>query len=232
MREASVLATKKTLIKVDRTVPRKATGKGAGASPTRSRPATSKRPARKTDEGGALEAGKAAEASERPAPPASERAGGKAAKPSAPVSHKSKKRLGQLTAELAKTSRPNVTGSPEARERALAAASAGLDKKASNVEIIDVAGKVDYADYLVLMSGTSDRHVASLVQNIEQELAKKKHKALSVEGMPQASWVLIDFADVVVHVFQEEARGLYDLGAQYLDARRVPLPERVAGEKS
>ena len=117
--------------------------------------------------------------------------------------------------------------SKAAREHALVVAGAGLEKKAIDVEIIDVAGRVDYADFLVLMTGTSDRHVASLVQAIEEAMKKHKSRALSIEGLPTANWVLIDFADVVVHVFQTESRSLYDIDGLWMDARRVPIPERA-----
>lgn len=110
-----------------------------------------------------------------------------------------------------------------ARERALRIAAAGLDKKATDVAIIDVFGKVDYADYLVLMTGTSDRHVASIVQAVEDAERKLGERALSVEGLPIANWVLVDFADVVVHVFQEDARGTYDLDGLWMDAARIPV---------
>jgi ribosome-associated protein len=125
------------------------------------------------------------------------------------------------------TPRPPADDGPtkEARERALTVAAAGLDKKALNVEIIDVVGRADYADYLVLMTGNSDRHVASIVQGIEEDARKRGSRALSVEGMPAANWVLIDLADVVVHVFQEEARGLYDIDGLWMDAKRVPPPD-------
>jgi ribosome-associated protein len=108
---------------------------------------------------------------------------------------------------------------------ALLAAQAGLDKKASGVEIVDVSGKVDYADYLVLMTGQSDRHVAAIAQAVDDFVSKHGHDAISVEGLPKANWVLIDFVDVVVHVFLEEARSLYDLDGLWMDARRVPVPE-------
>ena len=111
----------------------------------------------------------------------------------------------------------------EARERALQIAAAGLEKKASDVAIIDVYGKVDYADFLVLMTGTSDRHVASIVQGVEDDQRQRGERALSVEGLPIANWVLVDFADVVVHVFQEHARGMYDLDGLWMDATRVPV---------
>jgi ribosome-associated protein len=123
---------------------------------------------------------------------------------------------------------PPIEASKYAREIALLIAEAGLDRKAINVEIIDVAGKVDYADLIILMTGTSDRHVAGLVQNIEDELReKRKLHAIAVEGLPIANWVLVDFGDVVVHVFQESARDLYDIGSLWIDASRVPVPVRA-----
>jgi ribosome-associated protein len=110
------------------------------------------------------------------------------------------------------------------RELAIQIAIAALEKKAVGLEILDVAGKVDYADFLVLMTGRSDRQVAALAQGIEEALAKKGKRVHSVEGMPQASWVLMDFGDVVVHVLQEEARQSYDLDGLWVDARRVDVP--------
>jgi ribosome-associated protein len=107
---------------------------------------------------------------------------------------------------------------------ALAAAKAALDKLALGVEIVDVTGKVDYADYLVLMTGRSDRHVAAVAQAVDESLGKMGVHAISVEGLPSGTWVLIDFVDVVVHVFLEETRSLYDLDGLWMDARRIPLP--------
>jgi ribosome-associated protein len=112
----------------------------------------------------------------------------------------------------------------EARAIATRIASAGLAKKAEDVQIIDVTGKVDYADFLVLMSGTSDRHVSAIAQNVESELALQGTRSLALEGLPLARWVLIDFVDVVVHVFQAEWRELYDLDGLWMDAARVALP--------
>ena len=110
-----------------------------------------------------------------------------------------------------------------ARKTALAVASAGLDKKALNVEIIDVRGRVDYADYVVVMSGTSDRQVSALAKFIEDDVQRKdKTRCLGVEGLPQGSWVLMDFGDVIVHIFHEDVRGYYDLETLWVDAARIP----------
>lgn len=114
--------------------------------------------------------------------------------------------------------------SEEAREIAISIAVAALEKKASGLEVIDVAGKVDYADFLVLMSGRSDRHVTALANAIEESLRKKNKRALAVEGLPHANWVLMDFGDVVVHVFQDDARAAYDIDGLWMDARRLPVP--------
>ncbi len=116
------------------------------------------------------------------------------------------------------------TASDEAREVAILVATAALEKKASGLEVIDVAGRVDYADFLVLMSGRSDRHVTALSAAIEEALRRKNKRALAVEGLPHANWVLMDFGDVVVHVFQDDARAAYDIDGLWMDARRVPVP--------
>lgn len=107
---------------------------------------------------------------------------------------------------------------------ALTIGAVALDKKASRVEIIDVRGKVDYTDYVIVMSGRSDRQVAALARNIETELATKHHtKPISTEGLPQASWVLLDYGDVVVHIFHEDAREYYDLESLWMDAKRLEV---------
>ena len=110
------------------------------------------------------------------------------------------------------------------KKLALAVAEAALDRKALDVEILDVSGKVDYADYLVLASGTSDRHVQAIADNVEAVLRKKRVTLLGIEGLPSSQWVLMDFGDVVVHVFAGELRGYYDLEGLWLDAARVPVP--------
>jgi ribosome-associated protein len=92
------------------------------------------------------------------------------------------------------------------------------------VEVLDVAGKVDYADFLVLMTGRSDRQVVAIAQGIEDELRKQGKRPQAVEGLPHAHWVLMDYIDVVAHVFQDDARGVYDLDGLWMDARRVPVP--------
>ena len=133
----------------------------------------------------------------------------------------------EATKGLSETPRP---ASPQgeddySRQMALNIAAAALDKKALNVEIIDVRGKVDYADYIVLMSGRSDRQVNAIAQGVQREL-RTNHGARchGIEGLPQGHWALMDFGDVVVHVFHRDMRGYYDLEALWMDAARVEVP--------
>jgi ribosome-associated protein len=127
---------------------------------------------------------------------------------------------------------PPAVPEPSSASRALAMAlaAAGIEKKAIGIEILDVTGKVDYADYLVVMTGRSDRHVSSIATGIEEEMRKRKVAPISIEGLTGATWVLIDFGDVVVHVFQEDARALYDIEGLWIDASRVPVPDADKAE--
>jgi ribosome-associated protein len=118
---------------------------------------------------------------------------------------------------------PSVA-SDAARALAILVAVAAIDKKAVGLEVLDVAGRVDYADFLVLMTGRSDRQVMALSQGIEEALRKRGKRPLSVEGLPHAHWVLMDYGDVVVHVFQDDARSTYDLDGLWMDANRIPVP--------
>ena len=125
------------------------------------------------------------------------------------------------------TSKDQLVG----RELALKVAEAGLDKKAGNIEIIDVQGKVDYTDYVVVMSGRNDRQVAAIARGIEEDLKHKcGSRCLGVEGLPQGNWVLLDFGDVVAHIFHQDTRGYYDLEGLWLDADRVELEGQQADE--
>jgi ribosome-associated protein len=146
-----------------------------------------------------------------------------------------KKKLKALKKPVRAVTKPTSLRAPtkitrdtgDAQRMALAAAAAALDKKAMGVEIIDVAGKVDYADYLVLMTGHADRHVAAIADAVDEALSKQGYHAISIEGLPRGQWVLIDFVDIVVHVFLAEARALYDIDGLWMDAKRVRVPGQV-----
>lgn len=134
----------------------------------------------------------------------------------------------QLKTNPSPPTKPDPSGS---RALALRIAEAALDKKARRIEIIDVRGKVDYTDYVVVMSGRSDRQVAAIARGIEEDLKRKYGaRCAGVEGLPQANWVLLDFGDVVVHIFHQDTRGYYDLEALWLDADRVEFEGEQSDE--
>jgi len=85
------------------------------------------------------------------------------------------------------------------------------DLKAVNVVDIDVRDLTDVMDYLVIASGTSNRHVKSLADNVLLKAKDQGHRPLGVEGQDSAEWVLVDFGDVVVHVMLPATRDFYDL---------------------
>lgn len=115
----------------------------------------------------------------------------------------------------------------EARELAVAIARVGVEHSALGVEIIEVRGKVDYADYVLVMAGRSDRQVGALVRHITETMQRERGaRCLAVEGMPRATWVLMDFADVIVHIFHQDTRGYYDIESLWIDAKRVPVDSR------
>lgn len=111
---------------------------------------------------------------------------------------------------------------------ALKAARFALEKGALSVQILDVRDKVDYADMLVLCSGTSLRHVLTIAEAVEDELRRLRVRPACAEGMRGSSWVLIDYVDVVVHVFLDETRNYYDIEGLWIDAPRIPVPETDA----
>src|SRR3989338_7852276 len=87
------------------------------------------------------------------------------------------------------------------RQTALAAAAAAIDKKAEGVKILDLGSLSGFTDYFVLCSGTSDRQVQAIASSVETRLRETGRRAITVEGMNEGRWVLLDFGDVVVHVF-------------------------------
>nr|WP_267878715.1 MULTISPECIES: ribosome silencing factor [Hyphomonas] len=85
------------------------------------------------------------------------------------------------------------------------------DDKAEDLILIELQGKSSLADFMIIASGRSGRHVAALASSVAQEVKKITGRSPSVEGMPNADWVLIDAGDVIVHLFRPEVREFYNL---------------------
>lgn len=109
------------------------------------------------------------------------------------------------------------------REAALAVAHAGLSKTARDVVVLDVRKLASYAEYFVLMTADSDRQAAAIADAIEERLAAIDRHPYGIEGLTGGRWVLVDFGDVVAHVFQADARAFYDLDGLWSDARRFAV---------
>ncbi|HAL30650.1 MAG TPA: ribosome silencing factor [Coriobacteriia bacterium] len=113
----------------------------------------------------------------------------------------------------------------EPREIALLAASAAISKKAIDPVVLDVAETLVITSYFVIASGGSDRQVAAIADEVEKVLREQAGvKPIGREGEREREWVLLDFADVVVHVFQPEEREFYRLEKLWSDAPRLELP--------
>ena len=94
------------------------------------------------------------------------------------------------------------------------------DMKAEDISIIDLEGKTSIAGYMVVARGTSNRHVASIAQKIEEALKAAGYRC-SVEGETKADWVLIDAFDVIVHIFRPEVREFYNLEKMWTSAANL-----------
>lgn len=94
--------------------------------------------------------------------------------------------------------------------------------KAEDIVELDVRDKTSVADFLYIASGTSNRHVKSIANNVVVEAKKSGHSPLGIEGEQEAEWVLVDLGDVIVHVMQPQVREFYDLESLW----RVTVEER------
>jgi ribosome-associated protein len=105
-----------------------------------------------------------------------------------------------------------------------------LDKKAYDLKLFEVAEISSVTDYLLLASGRSDRQVQAIAEHIRLEF-KQKHEMLplAIEGMDQGRWILLDYGELMVHVFQPEVRSFYDLEGLWTEAPEVEL-ERTSVE--
>lgn len=111
----------------------------------------------------------------------------------------------------------------EGKEKALEAARLALAKKAVDVKVLDLRGLANFTDFFVICSAESTPKVKAITANIEEGMSALRTKPLGVEGRSYGHWVLMDFGDVVVHVFEDETRGYYELEKLWLDAPLIPV---------
>lgn len=132
---------------------------------------------------------------------------------------------------------PETEFDTEALARAIA--EAAWERKARNLRVLDVRGIVSYTDFIVVCHGTSQRHAKGIADFVVADLRPVKVRPLGVEGGGQGDWILIDFGDAVLHVFDEPARAEFGLESIYSDAPRLAIdappdledPEAAAAER-
>lgn len=110
---------------------------------------------------------------------------------------------------------------PDIPARVRRAVSAAVDRKAVELRVLDLAEVSDFTDYFLVLSGTSDRQVQALADAVDEALRAEKVRPLHVEGYRGATWVLMDYGDFVVHIFQDETRRFYGLERLWSDAPEV-----------
>lgn len=111
----------------------------------------------------------------------------------------------------------------ESRATAEAAIGAALDKKALVPVLLDVSDRATYTDFIAVVSGRSDRQVDAIAEHVAQTLKQRGWHLLGREGSGNGRWTLLDFGDVVVHVFYHPVREFYDIESLWIDAPRVKL---------
>lgn len=122
----------------------------------------------------------------------------------------------------------------DSKEKALKAARASLDKKANDTVILELTHLTVIADYFVICSGDSTTQVKAIAENIEKKLKEDGIQPIGIEGRASSLWILMDYGDVIVHVFENETRMYYELEKFWLDAPRIKIDEKnknIVGRK-
>ena len=109
------------------------------------------------------------------------------------------------------------------KEMARIAYHALADKKGEDIKIIDISGISVLADYFLIASGSNESQIRAMVDNVEEELLKAGYSVKQREGYGTGSWVLMDFGDIIVHVFDKENRLFYDLERIWRDGKTIEI---------
>lgn len=143
-------------------------------------------------------------------------------------------RQAPLTVEAPLTPRSPKFELSQLDERVMTALHAAADKKAVEVTVLDLSGIASFTDYFVITSGTNVRQVQAIADEVVDQLKKQGTRAARVEGYQKGEWILVDYGDFIVHVFEDKARRFYDLERLWRDAPRCDVPPEAgnSGESS
>ena len=101
------------------------------------------------------------------------------------------------------------------------------DKKAINIKVLDIRELTTMADFFVVCSGNSTTQIKAIADEINEEMSKQDIKPIGREGFATASWVLIDYGDVIVHIFNHESRDFYSIEHLWADAKEVDISDII-----
>jgi|SRR5689334_2407384 len=133
---------------------------------------------------------------------------------------------------------PNVRSVAQAEtsealdERVRLALHAASEKKALEPVVLDLREIASFTDYFVIVSGANERQVQAISDEVYESLKKLGHAAARVEGYKTAEWILLDYGDFVVHVFEQKARKFYDLERLWRESKRVELPPEFSSDSA
>ncbi len=116
--------------------------------------------------------------------------------------------------------------------KTLVAVEAALEKKAYDLVVVQVEHLKSIADYFLIATGRSDVQVQAIVRGIEERMDRENEHPISIEGFNHAHWVVMDYDDLVVHVFFEPTRDFYRLERTWSDAHQIVLPEPLRSQAS
>lgn len=124
--------------------------------------------------------------------------------------------------------KPRAKKPSTAKNIALACAKAAEEKQAGEIVILDMRKLSSISDYFVICSGASDRQVKAIAEGVIDALSPEGTRCYHSEGWRDCTWIVLDFVDVIVHVFQEEARERFQIERLWGDAKRVETPQSKA----
>jgi ribosome-associated protein len=112
-------------------------------------------------------------------------------------------------------------------ERIITAVQAAAEKKAIDIVVLDLREIATFTDYFIITSGTNERQVQAISDEVYETLKKAGSPAARVEGYKTAEWILLDYGDFIVHVFEQKSRKFYDLERLWRESKRVALPADI-----
>ena len=113
----------------------------------------------------------------------------------------------------------------QSKEMAKLAYTALSDKKGEDIKILNISEVTVLADYFIIASGSNRNQVQAMADNVEETLGKLGHEPKQIEGYQSGNWILMDYNDIIVHIFSDESRTFYDLERIWRDGKEVSVGE-------